>query len=204
MLLPYIYSKFLVFCTVIKITDSFLSTKFNSRMPFCGVTRGARGDICRRAQHFRGAKLRSECYVLITKCQMSADVNNYNLIKITRVRKASNYEPKWCFKAEFLSPAMTARLWFDSALCHNAFAKPGMRTFRLPYNFIVASQWDGNPAFTVHAECYIVHAFIAAIKLTRCYQGCAERAWTRRRPWTSKAVGHPKSEITKSAFIKIL
>jgi len=40
---------------------------------------GARGDICPRAQHFGGAKLRSECYVLITKCQMSTDSNNYNL-----------------------------------------------------------------------------------------------------------------------------
>jgi len=31
-----------------------------------GVTRGARGDIWSRAQNFGGAKLRSECYVLIT------------------------------------------------------------------------------------------------------------------------------------------
>jgi len=29
-----------------------------------------------------------------------------------------------------------------------------------------SSQWDGNPAFTVHAESYIAHAFRAAIKLT--------------------------------------
>jgi len=42
-----------------------------------GVTKGgARGDICPRAHHFGGAKLRSECYVLITKCEMSADANN--------------------------------------------------------------------------------------------------------------------------------
>ena len=50
--------------------------------------------------------------------------------------------------AEFLSPAISARLWFDSRLRHNAFKKPGLQTFRLPYHFIVASQWDGNPAFT--------------------------------------------------------
>jgi len=36
-----------------------------------GVTRG---DICPRAQHFGGAKLRSECYELITRCQISEDV----------------------------------------------------------------------------------------------------------------------------------
>jgi len=43
-----------------------------------------------------------------------------NLIKITMVRKASIYEPQWRFKAEFLSPAISARMWFDSRLRHNA------------------------------------------------------------------------------------
>jgi len=57
--------------------------------------------------------------------------------------------------AEFLSPAISARLWFDSRLRHNAFKKPGLQTFRLPYHFIVASQWDGNPAFTVHASSHL-------------------------------------------------
>jgi len=128
-----------------------------------------------------------------------------HLIKITKVRKASNYEPSWRFKAKFLSPVISVRLWFDSWLRHNAFRKPGLRTFRLPNHFIVASQWDGNPPFTVHAECYNAHAFRAAIKLTHCcYQGCAEWGWTRRRHRTSKAVGHPKSAITKSAFVTIL
>ena len=56
---------------------------------------------------FWGRKLRLECHVTTTKCQISADVNNYdlqnvecksgtqlqNLIKITKVRKGSNYEP---------------------------------------------------------------------------------------------------------------
>jgi len=117
-----------------------------------------------------------------------------NLIKITEVRKAGNYEPKWHFKAEFLSPAISARLWLDSRLRHNAFRKPGLQTFRLSYHFIVASQWDGNPAFTVHAECYTAHAFRAAVKLTQWWnQGCAEEACTRQRPRTSKTVGHPKS-----------
>jgi len=99
-----------------------------------------------------------------------------NLIEIIKVRIASNYEPKWRFKVKFLSPAISARLWFDSQLRHNAFRKPELRNFRLPYHFIVASQWDGNPAIAVHAEWYIAHAFRAAIKLTQCcyqHQGCA-------------------------------
>ena len=82
---------------------------------------------------------------------------------------------------------------FDSWLRHNAFRKPGLRTFRLPYHVTALSQWDWNPAFTVHAECYIAHAFRTAIKLTQCrYQGCAEEGWTRRRPPTSKAMCHPE------------
>jgi len=49
-------------------------------LPSSGATRGAKGDICLLAQHFGDATLKSECYVLrkITKCQMSADANNYN------------------------------------------------------------------------------------------------------------------------------
>jgi len=39
-----------------------------------------------------------------------------NLIKITKVRKASNYEPKRRFNAA--SPAISARLWFDQGLTH--------------------------------------------------------------------------------------
>ena len=116
-----------------------------------------------------------------------------NLIKITRVCKANNYEPKWHFRVDFLSPAISARMWFDSRLRHNAFRMPGLRTFRLPYHFIVASQWDGNPAFTVHTERYSVHAFRAAIKLKQCcYQGCAEGTWTRRRPRSSKEWNYKK------------
>jgi len=79
------------------------------------------------------------------------------------------------FKADCLSQNISAHLWFDSWLRHNAFRKPRLQTFRLPYHFIVASQWDGNPASTVHAECYVAYAFRTATKPTqRCYQGCAE------------------------------
>jgi len=92
------------------------------------------------------------------------------------VLKASNYEPWWRFKAEFLSPALSAHLWFNSRLRHNAFRKPGLRTFRLSRHFIVALQWDRNRDFTVHAECYIAHAFKAAIKLyTMLWPGMCRR-----------------------------
>jgi len=59
-----------------------------------------------------------------------------NLIKIIKVRKSSNYEPKRLFKAKFLSSTISGRLWFDSRLRHNAFRKPRLQTFRLPYHFI--------------------------------------------------------------------
>jgi len=103
------------------------------------------GDICRRSAALWVRQLEVGM-LLITKCQMSADANNYNL---------QNVE---CHSA------MSARLWIDSGLRHNAFKKPGLQTFRLPYHFIVASQWSRNLAFTAHAECYIVDTFRAAIK----------------------------------------
>jgi len=39
----------------------------------------ATGDVCPLAQHFKGSKLKSECYVIIAKCQMSTGANNYDL-----------------------------------------------------------------------------------------------------------------------------
>ena len=44
-----------------------------------GLTRGARGDICPRAQNFGDAKLRSECYILITKCQRMLIITIYKM-----------------------------------------------------------------------------------------------------------------------------
>ena len=79
-------------------------------------------------------KLRSECYELIAKYERSSDASDHNLqnveviakylIKITKVPKVTNYEPT---KAECLSPAISARLWFDSRLRHNA-CKPMTRS----------------------------------------------------------------------------
>ena len=45
-----------------------------------GVTRGARGDIFLRAQHFVSAKLRSECYVIFTKCQWMTIITIYKML----------------------------------------------------------------------------------------------------------------------------
>jgi len=88
-------------------------------------------------------------------------------------------------------------LWFDSRLRHNAFRKPGLRTFRLPYHLIAASKWDGHPPFTVHAECYIAHAFGAAMKLTQCcYQARAEGDERGDSP------GHPRQWVIQRAQLQ--
>jgi len=60
--------------------------------PSCDVTRGERRDICPRAQYFGGARLRSEYYVKITKCQMSADANNYDLQNVECQQLLPSYE----------------------------------------------------------------------------------------------------------------
>jgi len=49
------------------------------------------------------------------------DAKLQNHIKITKARKESNYEPQWRSKASLVSPATSARMWFDSRLRHNAF-----------------------------------------------------------------------------------
>jgi len=43
---------------------------------------GAKEDICLRAQHFGGAKLRSECYALITKCQLMLIITIYKMSNV--------------------------------------------------------------------------------------------------------------------------
>ena len=53
-----------------------------------GVIRGTRGDTCPGGQHFGGAKLRSKCYALITKCQMS-------LSTIFKVQSFRRYNIFW-------------------------------------------------------------------------------------------------------------
>jgi len=72
------------------------------------------------------------------------------------------------------------------------------------FPIIVASQWDGNPAFTVHTVWGIAHAFRAAIKLTQCYyQGCAEgheRGYGPGHPkqWAIQKVKLQKVHLSKS------
>jgi len=64
----------------------------------------------------------SECYVIITKSRMPAAATQLrNLIKITKVRKASSHEPYLKFKVKLPSPAIIARIWLASRLRHNAF-----------------------------------------------------------------------------------
>jgi len=79
-----------------------------------------------------------------TKCRMPvADTQFQNLIKVTKVRKKNNYEHYWRFKSSLVSPATSAHMWFNSWLRHNAFRKPGLRTFPLRSHSIVVSQWIG-------------------------------------------------------------
>jgi len=131
------------------------------------------------------------------------------IAKSHRDHQGSQSEQLWTLvtiQGMVLSLAISTRLRFDWRLRHNAFRNPGLRTFRLLCRFIVASQRDGNPAFTVHAERYIAHAFRAATKLKQsCYQGCAEGGSK-----TGDVPGHPRQWVIETVklqevhFIKIL
>jgi len=57
------------------------------------------GGICPRAQHIGGAKLRSECYVVITKRHMSADALNYNLQIVECHCEISSRSPRFAKRA---------------------------------------------------------------------------------------------------------
>jgi len=60
---------------------------------------GGKGGHLPRAQHFWGAKLRLECYVLITKRQMSVDANNYNLQNVESHCEISSRSPRFAKRA---------------------------------------------------------------------------------------------------------
>ena len=64
-----------------------------------GVTREGKGGHRPPAQHFGGAKLRSECYELITKCQMSTGANNYNLQNVEYHCEISSRSPRFAKRA---------------------------------------------------------------------------------------------------------
>jgi len=80
----------------------------------------------------------------LRKCRMLATATQLrNLIKITMVPEANIYEPRRRFEVELLSPAISARLWFDSRLRHNDFRLPGLQTYQLCSHCMIASQWAG-------------------------------------------------------------
>ena len=145
------------------------------------------------------------------KCQRMLIITIYKMLNVIakshRDHQGSHSEQLWTLMTfpGGVSIASNKRpfvVWLTAA-SQRFPEKQGCELFDFPT--IVGSQWDGNPAFTVHAECYIAHAFRAAIKLIQyCYQGCAKGVWKRRRTQTSKALGYPKSEITKSAFYQNL
>jgi len=68
---------------------------------------GEMENICPRAQHFVGAKLRPECHVVTTKCQMSGDANNYDLQNVECQRLPPGSEISWRSTAR-----VSALMWF--------------------------------------------------------------------------------------------
>jgi len=85
---------------------------------------------------FWGRELRLECHVPITKCRMWADANKYELQNVECQSlipscKISSRSPRFAkraitnhsdaVKASLVSPATSARMWFDWRLRHNAF-----------------------------------------------------------------------------------
>jgi len=91
-----------------------------------------------------------------------ADTQWQNLIKITKVRKGSNYEPYWRFKgvACVSSNQRPHVVWITVASQCVQIAR--LANFPTSFSFYSCVKMDGNPTFTVHAT---AHAFRAAINL---------------------------------------
>jgi len=99
----------------------FIDRSTRRRHILSDVTRGARGNICPRAQHFGGAKLRSECYVLITKCQMSADADNYNSQNVESHCEISSRSPRFAKRSItnlVLSVVSRRSFFLQAPACH--------------------------------------------------------------------------------------
>ena len=129
-----------------------------------GVARG-KGKHLSPGAAFWGRKLRLECHVTITKCQMSADASNYNLQNVEcqslipssckissrslRFAKGAIANVSDVLRRRLCLSATSTRMWFDWRLCHNAFRWPGLRTFPLRSHSVVASQSTGIQ----HSQC---------------------------------------------------
>jgi len=70
------------FCSLLRLQDIWLYAQLEANLWFClegsGVTKGE-VETSAPGTAFWGRKLRLECHVTTTKCQMSADASNYDL-----------------------------------------------------------------------------------------------------------------------------
>jgi len=140
---------------------------FHTPVLHSGVTRGAREDICPRGQHFWGAKLRSGCHVIITKCQISAGGNIYDLQNVECQRLVPNCEilsrsPRLAkrsvtnlsdvFKVELLSSAINVACGLTRG-----------------YVTMLSESQVCDLTFTVHVVCYCTFFLKkTAMELTVC------------------------------------
>jgi len=116
---------------------------------------------------------------------------------ITKVCKTSSYKPWWRLRCHLCPTAINARMWLDSPMRHSAFRYPEMRTFRLRFQFIVASQWDGKPVITVHAVFYWAPALPGGAKYCKKYISFQKY---RFMPKVSHFLKYYLSVLTKHPF----
>jgi len=146
-----------------------------------GVMKRSKGDIDPGCNTFRGAKLRSECYVLVTTCQRMLIIIIYKISNVI----AKSYQDHQGLQSKQLwtlvtfqgrvSVSSNKRLLF---VCLTAvsqcFQIARVANFPTSLSFYIVGvtmRWESN----VHSACRLpAHAFRTAIKLTQCcYQGCA-------------------------------
>jgi len=98
--------------------------------------------------------------ITITKCWMpAANTQLQNLIKITEVRKGSNYEHQWRFKVSLVSFSNQRPYVVWLTVAAQCFQIARVANFPTSFSFCSCITMDGNPAFAVHAT---AHAFLRA------------------------------------------
>jgi len=139
-------------------------------------SQGRKGRHLPPGEAFWGRKLRLECHVRITKCQISADASNYDLQNVwcqslTPSCKIWSRSPRFA-KGTItnLSDILRRRCVYSNQRTHmvwlmvasQCFQIAKLANFSTSLSFYSCVTMDGNSVFTVHAT---AHAFRAAINL---------------------------------------
>jgi len=197
-----------------------LATFLSLVLKFCyhyvasGVTKG---DICLRAQNFGSAELRTECYVLITKCQMSADTSNYDLENVECQQllpscKTSSRSPRFSKRAIMNLSDVSKRSFgpqrsaFACSLTHDCVTMVSDSHGRELSHFALILHVRNNGTGIQHSQCMqpAVLRMLLEQRWKHVVTRGVQRGWKRGDGPGHQAGGIQRVKLRKVHFVKIL